>query len=169
MNCKYCGKKKKHGHRDICKACFEANIEGCKTEYNRKYTNHIPNVECRYKCGRKTRNQKTKTCVVCARSTRKENKINFSDNFEQMRAVHEARWKSRGIIYTEEQLIRHLTIDKCDLNGCDLSDYRAIDHDHETHLYRGTLCRKCNVGLGQLGDNLQDIIDSVTSYQAKAA
>jgi hypothetical protein len=29
----------------------------------------------------------------------------------------------------------------------------VADHDHETETFRGWLCHKCNLGLGNLGDN----------------
>lgn len=170
MKCKNCGITKKHGTRPYCKKCFEANVDGCKTEYNRRYhPEQKARVECKFKCGRTTRNHQTKICVTCARSARRENKISFTENFVQLRAQHEARWKRLGIKYTQVQLDRHLTVTKCDLRGCDLKVYRAMDHDHETMEYRGTLCRKCNVGLGQLGDNLINIIQSVSSYQTRCA
>jgi hypothetical protein len=30
----------------------------------------------------------------------------------------------------------------------------ALDHDHETKLFRGWLCLVCNTGLGKLGDSI---------------
>jgi len=94
MNCKFCGKKKKHGRTDFCSSCFNDNVEGCKTEYNRRYKpNQKANIECRFKCGRKTRNHKTEICVICARGTRRQHKIKFADTFDQMRANYESRWK----------------------------------------------------------------------------
>ena len=167
MKCRFCGKKKKHGSRDICKSCFQQNIEGCKTEYDRRYSKNTAMVECVFKCGRKTRNHDTNICTACARSTRGKNNISFTDNFEQMRAQHEARWKRLGIIYTEEQLTRHLSITECDFCGNDLQVYRAMDHDHNTMNYRGTLCRKCNVGLGQLNDDLTTIIERTIAYRER--
>ena len=85
--------------------------------------------------------------------------------FIQMRRQHEYRWKNQGIIYTEAQLDRHLTVTECDFCGASLKVYRAMDHDHDTNEYRGTLCRKCNCGLGQLGDNLEDIITKAQAYK----
>ena len=165
MNCKYCGKKKKYGKKDYCTECFNANVDGIKTAYNRRFNQHQALVECVYECGRKTRNRDTNICTACARSTRRKNNISFTDNFEQMRAQHQARWKRLGIIYTEEQLIRHITITECDFCGNDLQVYRAMDHDHSTGRYRGTLCRKCNVGLGQLSDDLTTLIERATAYK----
>ena len=39
----------------------------------------------------------------------------------------------------------------------------AIDHDHKTNKIRGLLCRKCNIGIALLGEDL-DILASATSY-----
>ena len=41
----------------------------------------------------------------------------------------------------------------CDL--CGRTDFPLqFDHDHDTEVHRGWLCRPCNAGLGQLGDNI---------------
>ena len=40
-----------------------------------------------------------------------------------------------------------------------------LDHCHDTHLFRGWLCAKCNQGLGLLGDNLAGLIRAVEYLQ----
>jgi len=32
-----------------------------------------------------------------------------------------------------------------------------LDHDHDTKKFRGWLCDRCNIGLGQIGDNINNL------------
>lgn len=48
----------------------------------------------------------------------------------------------------------------------------AVDHDHKTGELRGLLCRSCNVGIGNLGDDPERLLNAVTyllSYQNQLA
>ena len=36
-----------------------------------------------------------------------------------------------------------------------------LDHDHETGQFRGWLCKQCNTGLGNLGDDLESLLRAV--------
>lgn len=47
--------------------------------------------------------------------------------------------------------------------GDDNVDELQVDHDHETGLPRGLLCRKHNAGLGMLGDTLRGV-EAAKSY-----
>lgn len=42
-----------------------------------------------------------------------------------------------------------------------------FDHCHDTGIFRGWLCRSCNVGLGFLGDNIEGLEKAIT-YLRKA-
>lgn len=43
----------------------------------------------------------------------------------------------------------------------------SLDHCHETGVFRGWLCGKCNTGIGSLGDTL-DAIDRARDYLLRA-
>jgi len=46
-------------------------------------------------------------------------------------------------------------------NRSDRPKVLAVDHCHESGEIRGLLCGKCNMGIGLLGDTLQDLINAV--------
>jgi len=45
---------------------------------------------------------------------------------------------------------------KCDCCGSIIETF-YLDHDHKTGLFRGWVCRSCNVGLGFLGDDIAGV------------
>jgi hypothetical protein len=53
---------------------------------------------------------------------------------------------------------------KTELKGQDLHG----DHDHATGMFRGVLCRRCNTGIGMLGDTL-DACRAAVAYLERHA
>ena len=37
----------------------------------------------------------------------------------------------------------------------------CLDHNHQTNTFRGWLCERCNLGIGQLGDNIDGVEKAV--------
>ena len=60
-----------------------------------------------------------------------------------------SKWKSRGLINDDYDALYEHYIDtnKCDICQYvfDESNWRCMDHDHETDLFRQVLCHKCNL------------------------
>lgn len=48
---------------------------------------------------------------------------------------------------------------RCEI--CGRADALVVDHDHGTGELRGTLCRVCNLALGNLGDTLESLKKAV--------
>lgn len=49
---------------------------------------------------------------------------------------------------------------------CQLGVSLGVDHDHKTGRVRGLLCRKCNTGIGLLGDDLESLQRAVRYLHA---
>ena len=113
------------------------------------------------------RSSKTGYCASCFHAN--VDKVKTIYNADRWRLGHSKRshWKHRGIRLTEEQIQRHEQTDQCDCCVIDVTKTKQLDHCHESGQYRGTLCKECNTGLGKLGDNLDLIIERVTSYRDK--
>lgn len=47
--------------------------------------------------------------------------------------------------------------DCCNKSIIKYNDFQ-LDHDHKTNFFRGWICRKCNVGIGNLGDTEESLI-----------
>ncbi len=84
----------------------------------------------------------------------------YAKNPEKRRA-HFLQWKY-GL--TPEQH-KQMYIDQngcCALCGEPVAYYKIlVDHDHATDRIRGLLCRKCNSGLGALGDSVEGLQNAI--------
>jgi hypothetical protein len=54
---------------------------------------------------------------------------------------------------------------KCALCRMTPQEGLHVDHDHNTGKIRGLLCRKCNTGLGKLGDTAESVQRAVKYLQ----
>lgn len=49
----------------------------------------------------------------------------------------------------------------CKTLATELKKELAVDHNHETHVIRGLLCARCNVGLGYFRDNIKTLTAAI--------
>ena len=63
------------------------------------------------------------------------------------------RMKKYGLNETTFQRMMTEQKNRCPICDADISDDPCVDHCHVTNRVRGILCRKCNSGMGHLGDS----------------
>lgn len=99
-------------------------------------------------------------CKECQRAYRR-------DNLDAKAKSDRASWEyglrnNFGMTPEEYYELLELQRDVCAICGKDDGTRRlAVDHDHETGEIRGLLCRKCNMGLGLLGDDPELVLNAL--------
>lgn len=103
----------------------------------------------------------TATCETCglvhirSRSTiKKQYRCGKDADYRSMLRKREVRKITRKSMLGTE----------CEI--CKSTDKLVWDHDHLTNTYRGTLCLKCNSGIGLLKEDIE-ILKAAISYLSK--
>lgn len=107
---------------------------------------------------------------VCKACT-KEKTTNFRlDNIEEERPrrMRYHRMKKYGVSRDTFYALLSSQGNRCGacrspLNG---EEDGCVDHDHATKAIRGILCKKCNSGIGMLGDNLEGVRKAVAYLES---
>jgi len=86
----------------------------------------------------------------------------LSNHYKRHKYQNIYRWKSKGVISNDFDKLyeEHMKINICQLCNIQFNDNiynnkRCLDHDHETGLYRQTICHRCNVRFDRKIDKLR--------------
>ena len=79
-------------------------------------------------------------------------------------------WKKRGVISEDYNKLyeNHMNINNCELCNVEFDNIvhnnkRCLDHDHNTGLYRQTICHKCNINFDRKNNKMR--IDNTSGYK----
>lgn len=107
-------------------------------------------------------NKHTSVCKECHnlyyRKYYEANKDFVKGNVRRYKEKNYARIKAEQYGITEEAVLTGMA-GSC--NVCATAPAEVIDHDHTTGAVRGFLCKKCNTGIGMLGDDLTGVENAV--------
>jgi len=93
-------------------------------------------------------------CRACSNAARSERK---------KRDGSSKRWRDKNPHYSTVKLagldtdavaqLREGHDGKCEICGAEPERALCLDHDHQTGMIRGLLCRDCNIGIGMFSDD----------------
>lgn len=142
-------------------------------------------------CGDTRRYMKRVTCVSCARrrarNVRARDPLKKSIQNEKWRLLnldkmneYNRQWRERNKETAEYRTRRRKQRGypdptrpeptHCEMCGNlpNIKKYIYLDHCHRTNVFRGWLCGKCNIGLGALGDDIDEAITRLQRYKSIA-
>jgi hypothetical protein len=139
------------------KTCIKCNIEKSEDNFTIRKSNGAHRGEC-------------KSCNAdFSKKYRKENSLKI--RYQRLISVYNI---------TQEQLKEFESISNCEICNVDITgkwektgrygkqllSKRVLDHDHETGMYRGALCKVCNKALGAFKDDV-NILSNAIKYLNK--
>lgn len=123
--------------------------------------------------------------ILAHKKGQRPNPVSIANTREWKRR-NPARVKSYARVYREQNRERALVSERkragipaptrpepatCEICNCKPSGiykHLCVDHDHNTGKFRGWLCNRCNLALGNMGDTLESV-ERVTDYLRRAS
>ena len=114
---------------------------------------------------------KTYTCNTCKAeyqrayhkaNKEKQNSRNMARYYEnKIEVLEKQKYTKIANKYglTRDEYLELMSDASCEI--CGIKEDLCVDHSHKTGEVRGVLCRKCNAGLGLLGDEYENIIKAL--------
>ena len=183
--CKPCNqfnkrKAKSDGLQSECRDCHNERAR----RYREEHSGEVKKAQKKYRKSDRGRSQNVKN----ARRHRSENREKINErarrrrmeNYDQIREQETRSYAARkekvrnkqledlyGITIKEYVFLLEQQGNKCACCGVsqDKSSSFNVDHDHSTMEIRGLLCRKCNMGIGLLGDTADSVMLAVLYLQ----
>jgi Recombination endonuclease VII len=128
----------------------------CRVGLNREERKKAPRDRSKVNAAAKKYNEANREKVLA-------NALKWRQGNKDKTRAH--RYKSEyGVTLVEyEQLLRQQggNCACCGCSGNPDGKRMAIDHCHQTGKIRGILCRKCNAGIGMLGDNIEGLLQAI--------
>ena len=159
-------------HNERCRRYRDERPEEVK-KAQKKYRNSDRGRSQNVKNGRRYRSENREKVNERARRRRVENYDRIREREKKSEAARKEKVRDKQLqdlygITTEEYVFLLKQQDnKCACCGVsqDESSSFNVDHDHSTMEVRGLLCRKCNMGIGLLGDTANSVMAAVLYLQ----
>jgi hypothetical protein len=108
-------------------------------------------------------NQETQVCKICSKakpwSSFHKHAFFKTRHDNRCKACFSKDAKLRRDMRTTYKSIKP---EVCDCCGLPHKKSLVVDHDHNTLKFRGWLCEPCNLGIGQLGDDIEGLERALT-------